>query len=875
MRTLFALALSLFALGAAADPLPMRLGDEARPQRYTVELRVDPEQPAFSGHVQIELQLRQPLSALRLHARGLTVSRVRARAGLGASAAAHVETADADSIWLRFDRPLNAGPVRLDMNFAGRMDDADAFGLFRLQQDGRWYAITQFEDVGARRALPLFDDPGIKVPWTLTLVVPQGQRAFANMPLAKAQPRQAAEKGWQRLRFETTPPLPSYLLAFAVGPFDVLEGPPAGATPLRYLTARGRAAETSYAAAVTPAVVGALEDYFGMRHPFPKLDSLSLPMADGFGAMENPGLITYQRSWLQAPPGAQSGRFERDYTATAAHEIAHQWFGNAVTLAWWNDLWLNESFASWMGDKITAQLHPDWHWELESLAHARHKAMAADSLPAARSVRQEVSTPEDLGTAFNAITYDKGEAVLSMFEAWLGPDRMREGVRRYLRAHDGGNARAEDFFSAIAQDQPEVAKAFASFVEQPGIPELDAQLHCEGKPRIELRQRRYLPLGATAPAQTWVLPLRLRTPAGLTRVLMDKPVMQVDLPDAQCPAWLQPNADGVGYYRSTLHGAPLQALLDGGQPSAQELLTLLDDQLALARSGELPLAEALPLLEVLAARPERALREAAAQALAGLEPLLAPGQRADYTRLWTRLFGLQAQALGWQPGSGEDADTREWRISLLPLVAQAGQDADLRLRARVLAQRWLGAALGDGGAHPELLDPALRGAVLKSAALDGDAEFFDALLGLARRTVEPALRDELLAALMNFETPALASRARELLLDEGLDPHAMGRPLLARSGGDARLSELLDFVGAHEVALRERLGAQALAAWPDGLGATACGGDAADALQRRFGPGAAQVEGATAQLAAAVERVRLCGAYRAAQAASLAGYLRP
>ena len=873
MKLLCTLLLGLLAARASADALPMRLGDDAQPQRYAVELRVDPDQPLFSGHVQIELTLKKPLRELRLHSRGLTVSHVLAQAH-GIKARATVRPADEDSIWLRFDRPLPAGAVQLSLAFAGRTEDADAFGLFRLQEDKRWYAITQFEDVGARRAFPSFDDPGIKTPWTLTLIVPEGQQAFANMPLAVNQPKRLTEKGWQRLRFQTTPPLPSYLVAFAVGPFDVLDGPNAGPTQLRYLTAKGHGAEASYAANVTPAIIAGLEDYFGMPHPFPKIDSLALPMADGFGAMENVGLITYQRSWLQSSAGSPSGRFERDYTSVAAHEIAHQWFGNAVTLAWWNDLWLNESFASWMGDKITAQLHPEWHWELESMAKARRRAMAADSLPSTRRVRQEVRTPEDLGTAFNAITYEKGEAVLSMFEAWLGPERMRDGVRRYLAAHAGGTARAEDFFAAMSQDQPEVAGSMASFVEQAGIPQLDVQLRCEGiKPQAVLQQRRYQPLGAQVDQQLWSIPVALRTPAGVTRVLMREKPMQVDLPDAQCPAWLQPNAGGMGYYRSVFRGP----LPDSSELSAQELLSQLDDRLSQAQSGELPLAEALPMVELLAARPERALRDAAAHALEDLQPLLlTPEQGADYARLWTRLFGLQAKALGWQPRAGEDADTREWRIALLPRMADAGRDGDLRLIARALTQRWLSAAQRDGTSHPELIEPALRAAAFRSAALSGDAELFDALLAQARSTHEPSLRDDLLAALMSFETPALASRARELLLDEGLDPHALMRPMLASVyGSSPRWTALLDFFAAHEAVLRTRLGEQSLTSWPEFLGTAVCGKEAAEVLQQRFGAFAASVGGASSQLSGAVERLRLCGAYRDAQAASLAAYLRP
>lgn len=855
------------ALAAAA--LPMRLEGGARPLSYDLELRIDPDRAQHSGTVAIELQLDQPLQSLRLHARELRVEAARAQPEKGAAVAARVERADADSIRLHFARALPAGRARLSLRFRGELSDKRVFGLFRQREGGAWYAYSQFEDVGARRAFPLFDEPGYKQPWRLALTVPQGQQAFANMPVQSERP---AGRGWKRLQFKESPPMPGYLLALAVGPFDVREGAPAGRTALRYLAPKGRAAEAAYAAEVTPATIAALQDYFGMPYPFAKLDSAAIPLTDWFGAMENPGLITYASRLLLAPPGEESRRFQRSYLAVAAHELAHQWFGNYVTMAWWDDLWLNESFASWMGDKIVAQLRPEWRWESKS-QEARRDAMHGDRLPSARRVHQPVEQPEDLGTAFDEITYSKGQSVLTMFEAWLGPERMRSGVRRYMARHAWGNASSADFLAALAAEgDVQLPAAFASFIDQPGIPQLHFALSCEGKPRLTITQHRYQPLGATAvAAQRWLVPVLLRTPGGESRALLAGDQVSVELPDAQCPAWLQPNVGGHGYYRSQLDAALLQRFVREGRPSVNELLALLDDQLALAQSGDVSLADALALLGRLAADERREPVEAAAKALAELQPLTSAAQRPAYARLWQQLFGKLGHRLSWQPRVGESEDQALLREALLPLLAEQGEDVALRAQARGITARWLAVAGRDGQAHAELMAPGLRQALLRSAAFDGDATLFEGFLALARRTPERRLREDLMEALAAFNTPTLAERARALSLDAQIDIRELLPHVLEQQSRQPALAEaVLDFVVRNDVALRRRSAEQAAASWPRWLAEGGCSLARAEALQRHFAAQSVRHESGPGQLAKAGERLRLCAAYREAQADALA-----
>ena len=864
MRSLALIPLAIAAACAqAAKPLPMRLPADVKPLAESVELRIDPDSQRFSGSVRIEVQTSKPLRELRLHARKLTVSGVEAQAANGAKQTGKATVADIDSIRLQFKKPLPAGKTVLLMKFTGRTEEAEPFGLFRLKDGGHHYVYTQFEDIASRRAFPSFDEPGNKLPWTLTLVVPAGQRAFSNMPVEQ----QSTEKaGWQRLRFATTPPLPSYLVAFAVGPIEVVEGPPAGGrTPLRYLVPQGHADEVSYARASTPAIVVALEDYFGTRHPFPKLDSVAMPLpANSFGAMEHPGLITYESNLILAPKVGARANFETDYVSTAAHEIAHQWVGNLVTMAWWNDLWLNESFAPWMGDKITAQIHPEWHWELHAAADARRQALAADGLPKARRVRQPVETNEDLGTAFNAITYQKGQTVLSMFEGWLGEDRMREGVRRYIARHARGNARAEDLFAALAeQDRPEhgaaLAASIASYVEQPGLPLVQFKLDCSAaQPAVELQQQRYAQQGAKTAPMRWSVPIVMRTPAGETRVLLAAESQRVALPDAACPAWLQPDATSLGYYVAELPASGVQALLASGtmnEPRA--LLRLLEDRLALARAGRAPISEALALMDRMAAHPQLAVRGSALQALVDLQPLLKDADKPGYAALVQRLFGAQAREIGWQATAKEEPqEVTAWRAQLLPQVAVAGQDAELRAQALVMVAK----------------DP--NPSLLAVVAPDGDEALFDALLASARGTEDRVKRGNLLKALTMFRAPALRARALALALDRKIDAHEILPDLLAQHGDTPEsLAALLKFLKRNEAVLAKQFGGFERSSWPKHVAEHACGAQAASALQAHFGPGVAKIEGGAAVLADSVEQLQLCGAWRDAQADALTSYL--
>lgn len=888
LSLLLALLPALPGPAFAAPPLPMRLPAEVRPLAVSLSLTVDPSQPSHQGEVEIDVELQRPLAQLQLHAKELRIRGAWLESGAH-RLALRTAPLDAERIVLSLQRAprlarqpttLPAGRSRLVLAFDGRLQDTDVYGLFRqrlgLQAHSAWAAFTQFEPTGARLAFPLFDEPGFKLPWTLTLTVPAALTALSNMPVAQTDTADAPP-GMKRVRFATTPPLPSYLLAFAVGDFESVDAGQVGATPLRVWLPRGRAADAAVAATSSARVLAALEQWFGQPHPFAKLDSLALPVTSGFDAMEHPGLVTYGSQLLLAAPGQASPQWQREHGSVVAHELAHQWFGNLVTPRWWDDLWLNESFASWLGDRITAELQPGWGWDL-AMVRARERAMQADQLSSARRIQQPVERDEDFGNLWDAITYEKGQTVLAMAERWLGPERFRDGVRRLMQRHAWGSVRSDDFFAALAEvaasdagtgtdTSADLPSALRSFTGQPGIPLLRVALHCQAgqAPRLALAQSRWRPLGAAAPAERgpgWQIPLLLRTPAGEQRLLLNSAEASLELADADCPAWVQANVGGVGYHRTAYAGDGLARLAAAPGLADAEALALLDDARALHAAGELDTAALQLQVQALAGHPRHALAELALQTLQRLDRLLPDDAAAHAAKAarWQQLFGDRARALGWLPAdtdgnsNGDSDDQRLLRAQLLPAVADAGEDAGLRAQARRLAEAWL--------LDRASLPAALRPAVLRTAALDGDAGLFEALRAALRASDQRSERQDLLRALAHFRQPALAERARELLLDPALDIRDSLGPLLRSQANDAQLRHgALAFVERHKTALFKRLGRDD-PAWLPQLFASACSNDEAKRLQAVFGPTARRYQGGELALARTLETVQQCVAWR-------------
>ncbi len=821
LRALLFMALVLAFVGAHAQPAAtdvpgLRLPRDVLPVAYTSTLTIDPDKATFDGVIEIEVRVVKPTARVWLNARNLAIAVASATivAPDAKPLVATVIPGNDDVIGLQFDAPLPAGTVKLNLRYAGVVQDENALGIFRQQERERWSVFTQFEPLDARRAFPCFDEPDMKATWQLTLRIPENLRAVSNMPVEATSTLQG---GLRDVTFKRTPLLPSYLIAFAVGDFDVVDAGKAGldATPISIITPKGRGAEAAYAAANTGAILAATEKYFGMAYPFPKLDLIAISKSTFGSAMENPGLITYTGRSLLVRPDELSPGFEQRFIGTTAHEIAHMWFGNYVTMAWWDDLWLNESFASWMGSTVTQEVRPEWGgtgWR----AYQRSRAMEADRLPSARRIRSPVAAGGDVQASFDGIAYAKGESILTMFEAWLGPEKFREGVRRYVSKHAWGNATAEDFFAALASADDAVVPALRGFVERAGFPVLDVALNCTDKPALVLAQRRFESVGAPAgDAVHWAFPACFEygdAKQGREVCVLVKDARQVvPLPTTTCPQWVIANRSGIGYFLPQLSPALYAAL-----PQARDVLApadygaLLGDLGMLASSGVVDYAVALPVAAGQAGNTDpRVARRAADVPFRLPQSLLDADNIAQYAAWVRRNFGERAAALGWLPTPGESADVLRLREGLVPLVAVRGADAALAKDAQRLATLWL--------ADRKAVPPSARRMVLEGAAMtagSAGAPLFDGLLEVALASKDANERDDVLAALGSFRDPALLDRALALTLDARLATRDSTAPLEQALRGAATSPAALAWLARNIDALTARHPPDYQGYWP-------------------------------------------------------------
>jgi alanyl aminopeptidase len=545
------------------------LAGDAIPRSETVQLTIDPAREIFEGSVSIDVELRVPTSVIWLNAKNLVIE----SAGITQGDVFHQGHVSNSSERIRIEvagEPLT-GPATIRIAYQGRLDDKALSGPYRRKVEGEWYAYTTFAPIEARRAFPCFDEPRFKAPWDISIRVRREHKAFSN---GREISETEEPNGWKLVKFATTEPLPSEMLAFAVGPFDVFDGGVAGqGTPVRVITAKGHASEGHAAAQATAAILPRLENYTGIPYAFGKLDHLALP-AGAFGAVENPGLITYRTRNLLIPPkevpNQEMAAFTRALRALQAHEIGHQWFGNLVTQASWNDVWLSEGFATWISAKMMDQEMPPERVHIAAIA-ARERMMEVDNPARSRPVRIAINSRETARDVYNRVVYEKGAAILLMLEGWLGEDRFRDGLHRYLDQHRFGNASLVDLAAALrAASGIDPSRVLNSFLNTAGVPELRGELLCirDSAPRLRVTK--------SSPGSVPVCWRADRVASSCT--VLEGPSTEIALPTGTaCPTWFYLNSGGTGYYRTRWtrwSEAPLQSL---PELSSAERLTLVYD----------------------------------------------------------------------------------------------------------------------------------------------------------------------------------------------------------------------------------------------------------------------------------------------------------
>jgi len=857
------LACLLVCSSALASPL--RLPDDAAPVRYEVTLAIDPRAEAFSGSVDIELDMRRPTDTLWLDGEDLTVTRASLRTN-GVDRTARVLTGDRHVLGFAFERPILPAKARLHIEYRGPLSATQITGIGKQRQGGDDYVITQLAPIDARRAFPCFDEPGFKVPWQLTLVVPSRDHAFSNTPMIDEV---ELGDGRKRVRFAATPPLPSYLVAFAVGPFDVVDAgrSSTSGTPVRVVVPKGDGRFARWPIEVTHEALERVEAYFGTNVPFGKLDVVAAPHF-AYGAMENPGLVVVDGSVMLVADEDESIDHRRDYAETIVHELSHQWFGNLVTMRWWDDVWLSESFATWVTQGILDAWQPSWG-AAQTRIEQRRSAMAADALADARPIRRPIDTYDDIQTVYDGITYDKGATVIAMFEKLVGAGAFRAGVRRYLDEHAWGSADAHDFVAAIsAAAHRDVAAAFFTLLTQPGTPTVSFALDCaRGRSVLHLAQRRFRPPDvATVPDATWQIPVCVRTPSGPQCTLLSTPKSDLAL-QGGCPSWVAPNAGGGAYYRSALSADLLARLERAGLPSlsAAEKMSTLGDVVALADAGAAGFGAALTLGARLAGDESRHVVGAVLDAVAWLDDrgLVPEGERASYIRWLDRLFGARARSLGLRQRPGDDEDTRLLRARLVPTFASVTGDAKLVAEARAMAQAWP----HDHGA----IDRELVSGVLEVAARYGDEAAWKTWLEGAKAARDDGTRRTLLWALGQLRDPRLVRRSLALIEDPAFDPRDTVALLwsLGNTPEDRQLA--WTWLEDHYDALAKRLPRDTVLTLP-GVAAELCDEHALDAVRAFFAPRMSVLDGGARSLALSLDRLRTCAASKAEIAPAVARF---
>jgi alanyl aminopeptidase len=794
---------------AAADSAPPRLSHDAIPTSQAVELTLDPEKTDYHGRVTIALDVRTPTSTLRFHTRATSLGNVSLTGPNGAVTVAKIEHLVPDQARVTLAAPLAPGAYTLVVPFH-KSYNTRAIALYRVVTGGRAYLFTQFEDTEAREAFPCWDEPEFKIPWSMTLTVPATDLAVSNTPIA----RETRDGATKRVVFARTRPLPSYLIAIAVGPFETV--PITGMhMPGRVVTVRGASRMAAEAVKATPGIIRSLERYFGRPYPYEKLDLIAAPEFL-FGAMENAGAVVFADRRLLIDPRSVSPEQRRSLTGDVAHELAHMWFGDLVTMKWWDDLWLNESFASWMATKVMDDVYPETRSGVTRL-YSVERAFTVDSRGSTRAMRQKIAGATSLGQTANELTYSKGQAVLTMFEGWLGIPKFRAGVLDYLAEHEWGNAQGSDLWNALGKQSGEnIDTAMSSFLDQPGVPLVTVEPLAGG--RVRLRQRRFLISGGEAhePDVVWHVPVILRYPGRdsvhVHRVWLTGAETTVDLGLAPAPAWIEPNANASGYYRWSIPDAMLEPIAAAARQhtlTIRERIDLVSNLTALLRAGMLHGDRYLELVAPLAADPAPEVTREVVDAFNSTRAALTtPQARTAYAAFLRGTFEPALDHFGMHPRRGEPEGVALMRPALLHLLADAADDT------RVLAYaESLGSAYRR---NPASVPASLVETGVLVGAERGDRAQFDDYRRRFETTTVPIERTLYLTGLGVFRDPALRAAALDYALTAPLRPQevlmipgAMATNSLGgeggRGGGAQYPDEVAHWVLDHFAALTARM----------------------------------------------------------------------
>ncbi|MGO9592640.1 MAG: M1 family metallopeptidase [Steroidobacteraceae bacterium] len=745
------------------DAAPGRLPKNVLPLNYNVSITPNATALTFSGTESVQLQFRSATATLVFNSVNETLHDVRLD-GTPVEAVVSDDSQQLTTVTLAAAAPI--GPHRLTFSYKGKIEK-QPHGLFAqpysIAGGGQGLLLsTQMEATDARRVFPCWDEPAYRARFQLKVVVPANWTAVSNMPIAN----RVVHGTLATVTFQRSPKMPSYLVEFSAGDLAQITAT-SGGVKFGVWAVRGHEQYGKVALANAQQILADYNDYFGYPYPLPKLDSIAVP--GGFsGAMENWGAITYNDQVLLITPASTIGDRQQVFSIQA-HEMAHQWNGDLVTMGWWDDIWLNESFASWRAAKETELRNPSWKW-WESEDSSKEQAMRADARVSSHAIQQHVTDELQVDNAFDPeITYNKGQAVLRMFEAYLGPDTFRDGIRSYIKAHAFSNATTVDLWNALsAASRQNIGEIAADWTEQAGFPLVTVISSCDpsGIRTIALSQRRFLLHGADTHDSRWRIPLQIRSgAAGRSQpVLLTQDGQKVSA--GRCDEPLSVNADAIGFYRARYDEAAFGANARNfsGLPDG-DLIALLDDQWALVESGTEPLATYLTLASAMGAKLDTRAWEQIAEALGTIEydERGTPGHDA-FAALARSIIKPVADQLGWDAKSGETPDVQRLRRRLLGDLGAWG-DQDIIGEAR----RRFSAFVKDRST----IGPDDQAVILSVVMHDADAATYEQVHAMAKQAKDEAELERYYRALVNVRDPQLAAQVAQIALSPELPPQAV------------------------------------------------------------------------------------------------------
>ena len=852
-------AATLTASPAAAQRLPITV----LPTHYDLAFVVDLAHERFDGTETIQVEVAEPTTRVVLHAVDLAFRDVTIGAGASAQTATVALDETAQTATFTVPRMLATGPSAIHIRYSGALNTS-LRGFYISRTSARNYAVTQFESTDARRAFPCFDEPAFKATFAVTMTINRGDMAISNGRVVSDVPGPAPTQ--HTVAFTPSPRMSTYLVAMAVGNFKCLEGA-ADAIPIRICATPDKTELGRIALESAQQILKFYNTYYAIKYPFGKLDVVAVPDFAA-GAMENTAAIFYRETDLLADSKSASVATRKTIASILAHEMAHQWFGDLVTMQWWDDIWLNEGFATWMANKPLAAARPDWNIAVDEAEESR-SALNLDALQSTRPIHADVSTPAQIDEAFDGIAYEKGAAVLRMVENYVGAEAFRKGINAYLQAHAYKNATSEDLWKAIAASSGKpVERILPTFVNQPGVPLLEVSSACvNDRTTVTLTQRRFFAAAASADAGRWQIPVCLKSAgqsAATCEVLTDAS-RAITLPGA-CSPWIYANAGARGYYRTAYSPDLLKSIAPRVETdlTAPERLLLLDDEWAMVRAGRHTIGDYLTLTAGYGRERTSGVLQEATSRLGFIHTYLTTdATRASFERFARGLLRPLFDEVGLTSAASDSDERRTLRSTLVAALGSFGADPDVVSKARGALDR----ALAGGPA----LDPTIAASVIRTAAAHGDAALFDALASAAERATSPEEQYRYLYALTAFREPALIDRGLQRVLSPQLRNQDAAIYLGRFFGNPAARAQAWTFMNDHWAELAPKVsiagGDTSLVRAMAGF----CDAASRDAVVAFFA--AHPLPGAVRTLNQTVEQITSCIGLRESHTANVAAWL--